>query len=193
MQDRLLDATIACLSERGYAATSTTEIVRRAGVSRGAQVHHFPTKTSLVVAAMDRLLQRRLEEFEAAFAAIPVADRTADLAIDVLWTMFQGETFEAWLELQLAARTDPELCEHLRRVDRHFEDGALATFIRTFPNLVDGLDSSTLLRVVQFAFTVLSGASLGTITRGDGAGGANAVETLKFLSHQILDPRRAEP
>ncbi len=41
---RLLDATVACLFERGYAGTTTTELARRAGVSRGAQMHHFPKK-----------------------------------------------------------------------------------------------------------------------------------------------------
>ena len=40
----LLDATIICLHEVGYAGTSTTLVSERAGVSRGAQTHHFPTK-----------------------------------------------------------------------------------------------------------------------------------------------------
>src|SRR3977135_1954938 len=70
-QARLLDATIECLVERGWAATSTTEVVRRAGVSRGAQVHHYPTKEDLVLAALDYLLERRLHAFEAAFADLP--------------------------------------------------------------------------------------------------------------------------
>ena len=62
-QARLLDATIESLVELGWAATSTTEVVRRAGVSRGAQVHHFPTKEDLVLAALDYLLERRLRAF----------------------------------------------------------------------------------------------------------------------------------
>ena len=44
----LLDATIECLVEYGYAGVTTTKIVEHAGVSRGAQVHHFPTKAQLV-------------------------------------------------------------------------------------------------------------------------------------------------
>ena len=89
-RDRLLDATIDCIADRGYAATSTTEIVRRAGVSRGAQVHHYPTKAALVAAALDQLFEERLVEFETAFAALPDERRRPDVAIDVLWTMFQG-------------------------------------------------------------------------------------------------------
>src|SRR5205823_12845827 len=68
---RLLDATLECLAELGYAGTTATEVVRRAGLSRGAQVHHFPTKAELVVAAVEHLFQRRHEEFRQAFADLP--------------------------------------------------------------------------------------------------------------------------
>src|SRR5262249_54965869 len=109
MRARLLDATIACLDELGYARTTTPEIARRAGVSPGAQLHHFPTKQELVTSAVQHLFERRHAEFLAAFAAVPEgADRRA-AGIDLLWAMFEGATFHAWLELAVAGRTDPEL------------------------------------------------------------------------------------
>ena len=43
----LLDATIDSLVEDGYASTTTTGIADRAGVSRGAQMHHFASKDLL--------------------------------------------------------------------------------------------------------------------------------------------------
>ena len=67
----LLDATIDCLHERGYANTTTTVIAERAGVSRGAQLHHFPTKRELVTSAVEHLCFKRLEDFRASFAALP--------------------------------------------------------------------------------------------------------------------------
>src|SRR5229473_7754051 len=73
---RLLDATISCLSELGYARTTTTEIAERAGVSRGAQLHHFPTKAELVTTAVEHLFEKRTEEFRRAFESLPEsADR----------------------------------------------------------------------------------------------------------------------
>ncbi len=48
----LLDATIESLLERGYSATTTRDVAERAGVSQGAQQHYFPTKASLVLAAI---------------------------------------------------------------------------------------------------------------------------------------------
>ena len=44
MRQRLLEATVDCLVEHGWSGTSTTLVSQRAGVSRGAQLHHFPTK-----------------------------------------------------------------------------------------------------------------------------------------------------
>ena len=48
MRQRLLEATVDCLVEHGWSGTSTTLVSQRAGVSRGAQLHHFPTKNDLV-------------------------------------------------------------------------------------------------------------------------------------------------
>ena len=55
MRLRLLEATVELLVERGFAGTSTTLVSQRAGVSRGAQLHHFPTKNDLVLAAVEHL------------------------------------------------------------------------------------------------------------------------------------------
>ena len=57
---RLLDATVDCLFERGYAGTTTAEIAGRAGFSKGAQLHHFPTKEKLVISALEYLFELRL-------------------------------------------------------------------------------------------------------------------------------------
>src|SRR5882672_9007518 len=68
----LLDATLECLTELGYARTTTTEIAERGGVSRGAQLHHFPTKAELVTEAVEHLFERRNEESREPFARLPV-------------------------------------------------------------------------------------------------------------------------
>ena len=53
---RLMEATVDCLVELGWAGTTTTIVSERAGVSRGAQLHHFPTKQDLVVSAVAYLI-----------------------------------------------------------------------------------------------------------------------------------------
>src|SRR5688572_11844871 len=66
MRARLLEATVDCLVERGFSHTSTTLVSERAGVSRGAQLHHFPTKNDLVVAAVEHLTDVRGADLAAA-------------------------------------------------------------------------------------------------------------------------------
>jgi AcrR family transcriptional regulator len=51
----LLASARRLFTERGYAATSTNEIVERAGVTRGALYHHFPAKYDLFRAVFEQL------------------------------------------------------------------------------------------------------------------------------------------
>jgi AcrR family transcriptional regulator len=51
----LTTAARQLFTERGYAATSTTEIVERAGVTRGALYHHFAAKEDLFRAVFEQL------------------------------------------------------------------------------------------------------------------------------------------
>src|SRR5258705_10494928 len=87
---RLLDATIACLDQLGYSRTTTTEIAERAGVSRGAQLHHFPTKAELVTTAVEHLFRRRDAEFRGPFRNPPGGPGPAAAARDPLWSMGCG-------------------------------------------------------------------------------------------------------
>lgn len=107
--EKLLAATVGSLIERGYRGTSTPEICRRAGVSRGAQLHHYPTKESLVGAAVEHLLTQRVTELQARLAAAPAGVLDLDEAAGFLWKVYVGDTFYAWLELVVAARTDEDL------------------------------------------------------------------------------------
>jgi AcrR family transcriptional regulator len=113
---RLMEATVACLHERGYARTTTVEIAARAGVSRGAQLHHFPTKDELVVRALEYVFDLRVSELRSLSVELPAGNPESRLCalIDLLWPVFKGPTFYAWLELVVASRTDPALREPVR-------------------------------------------------------------------------------
>jgi AcrR family transcriptional regulator len=64
MRARLLEATLDLIAEEGWAQTSTLKICHRAGVSRGAQTHHFPTKDSLLIAAVREIVIRYQAELD---------------------------------------------------------------------------------------------------------------------------------
>jgi AcrR family transcriptional regulator len=135
MRARLLDATIDSLAASGYASFSTNDVVRRAGVSRGALAHHFATKAELVAAAADRLIELRAAEFRQRFGAIPARQRTPARALDVLWTFFDDPSFHALLELMVAARTDTELRPVMTAGTQHAADVTREIFAESFPSM----------------------------------------------------------
>ena len=109
MRARLLDATVDCLVERGFSGTSTTLVSERAGVSRGAQLHHFPTKNDLVVAAVEHLTEVRAAELAAAAERLPTGPRRTRAVLRMLGDHFTSPVFTGALELWVAARTDETL------------------------------------------------------------------------------------
>jgi AcrR family transcriptional regulator len=109
MRQRLLDATIECLVEHGWSGTSTTLVSERAGVSRGAQLHHFPSKNDLVLAAVAHLSEKRAEELREAARHLPSGRRRTRAVLDMLAEHFTSPVFSAALELWVAARTDATL------------------------------------------------------------------------------------
>jgi AcrR family transcriptional regulator len=162
---KLLDATAACLAEVGYNRTSTTEVCRRAGVSRGAQLHHFPTKAELVAAAVDHIFERRVDEFRVLMETLPSGPQRIGLAVDVLWSMFQGETFAAWFELAAAGRTDPELAPHVQRVGQAMSERIHRAWLDLFPpppgqQFIAGVEEAA----PAFLFTVLDGLAMRKLT-----------------------------
>lgn len=126
---RLLDATIACLNEHGYAGTSTTLIAERAGVSRGAQLHHFPSKADLVLAAIEHVFERHRLAFRQAIQGVSGREDRIAAAIDLLWQAVSAEqTRHTWIELVVGTRTDPVLREKVRQTAQQLGQVMLETF-----------------------------------------------------------------
>ncbi len=186
---RLLDATIECLSELGYARTTTTEIAERAGVSRGAQLHHFPTKAELVTSAVEHLFEKRTEEFRRALAGLPESIDRGAASVDLLWSMVSGPTFYAWLELLVAARTDPELRKTVTEISARFGENVDRTHRELFP--AHAASSPFFAIAPTFTFALLQGLALDRILGEDDPRLGAVLEALKALSALIM-PRPKE-
>lgn len=106
---RLLDSAVHCLIERGYAGLTTTLVAEKTGVSRGALLHHFPSRAALVDATIRHVFARLTAEFQLRFESLePGVDR-AHAGLDLLWSAYACDENLAALDLYVAARTDPEL------------------------------------------------------------------------------------
>lgn len=141
MRVRLLDATIECLVEYGYAGTTTPRVAERAGVTRGAQVHHFGSKTDLVVAAVSHLAQRRTEAAMKEIGRVRGGSDPLGTALDFMWELHQGPLFIAAMELWVAGRTDPELAAEVRKVEPFVNNAVLMALSRYVPDEVHRKDA----------------------------------------------------
>lgn len=112
----LFRTTLKVLIERGYASLRTAEIVERSGLSKGALLHHFPTKDDLLIAAAEFAME---EALAAERARVAVAAESADplAALVEAQRAFYFGTFALiqW-ELQVAARTDRKLGRRLDEI-----------------------------------------------------------------------------
>lgn len=142
MRRRLLDATVECLIRFGYSATTTTRVTEIAGVTRGAQVHHFATRADLIAATVRHLMAMRTEVAAERIDAVREAADPLDAALDLLWETYYLPVRYATLELWMAARTDPDL----RALTAEVEPAAraavaefvVAAFADHFPGNADG-------------------------------------------------------
>jgi AcrR family transcriptional regulator len=116
---RLLDATIDCVAELGYAGATTRRIAERAEVSVGAVTHHFQYRVDLVAAAVEELVRRRLIALRSALDALP-DDRPARVraALDLLWGDFSGPLFTVMVKLWIAAGDEEELYARMVPLER---------------------------------------------------------------------------
>jgi len=106
---RLLDATVDSLAQVGWTATSVTLVAARAGVSRGAAQHYFPTRELLFEAAVDHIGQRRMAELKRAATDLPTGPGRTEAVLTALVSIYTGASFRAALQVWTAASSEPTL------------------------------------------------------------------------------------
>ena len=160
----LLEAALECLVEYGYAGTTTGRVCERAGVSRGAYLHHFGTRAALVAAALTELAERREEEFQAPVSNLPDGAERIEKALDLLWTWFTGWLFEASVDLAVAARTDAQLRELLVPIERDFNQ---STLLRCREMFARGRDDTSVDQLIGMALGTVRGLAILPILQPD--------------------------
>ncbi len=125
---RLLDAAAECLCERGFAGTTVAEIARRAGLSLGCLQHHFPEKSDLLAASVEHVFELHRSRLVDSLSALPDTPERAIRGLELLWESMQSDAFMAYLELVVAARTEPSLRRHVERTELRLAEASRETF-----------------------------------------------------------------
>jgi AcrR family transcriptional regulator len=163
-RELLLDATVECLVELGYAHTTVQEICQRAGLSRGAQQHHFTTKAELMTSALEHLFARLSAQILHTTAELPPGPERIEVGIDQLWQAYSGTLSTAAVELWVAARTDPELRRSLLPVDRALGHATLQFYRQIIGDDADEHRTETLLLLTV---NLIRGLALDAMIGGD--------------------------
>ena len=181
----MLDATVECLVGLGYAGTTTAAVQARAGVSRGALMHHFGSKTELLVAAVRHLAEQRGANLVREAGALTEGQDRTSQAIDLLWETFTGPLFTATLELWAASRTDGELrgavLEFERPLRQHLNTAMASLFgeaVATRPSFAEAIELT-----LQF----MRGAALTAILRDDAARQHAVIERWKTVFTALIE------
>jgi len=182
-RESILDAALECLVERGYARTATADVAERAGVSRGAQLHHFPTRDGLLAATVEHLAKRRLAELRLTLEGRAVDGDEIDAAIDFIWSAYSDSTAYAGLELVIAARTDEDLLRNLRPVAERLDESLQLAGRESAPH---PRDRERLKAFRNLVIVAIQGLAVMRIVKDDEAYIEGVLRLLKDISREIL-------
>jgi AcrR family transcriptional regulator len=185
----LLDAAVESLIEVGFSRTTTLEVQRRADVSRGALLHHFPSKAELLVAAVDHLAEMRARELKMFAAQLPDGRARTDAVLELLWQCFSGTMFQVSMELRTAARTDPELRPVLATAEQRLRERIIAQSRTLFGK--DVSEHPNLERTLDMTLQLMIGAAMSSVLHGGQARLRELIDDWKALFPTILEtPKR---
>ncbi|MET9511089.1 TetR/AcrR family transcriptional regulator [Streptomyces flavidovirens] len=185
-RQRLLEAAVSCLAERGWAGSTVSVVAERAGVSRGAAQHHFPTREDLFTAAVEYVAEERSTALRALFPH-GAANRTA--VVGALVDLYTGPLFRAALHLWVAASNEdqlrPRVTELEARVGR--ESHRIAVELLGADESVPGVRET-----VQGFLDMARGLGLATLLTDDAARRERVVAQWATLLDNALEPAPPE-
>ena len=183
---RLLEAAADCLAELGWSGSTVAVVAERAGVTRGALQHHFPTREDLFTAAIEHVAAERLAFVRARFEKLPPpGPKRTEAVVDMVVRMYTDRFFTAALHLWVAAATEEPLRERVvaleNRVGREAHRAAVAFL---------GVDENApgVREAVQATLDMARGLGLANLLSDDSARRARVVRRWAA----ILDAALAE-
>ncbi|WP_040838723.1 TetR/AcrR family transcriptional regulator [Nocardia brevicatena] len=185
-RQRLLEATIDCLAEMGWSAATVAVVAERAGVSRGAAQHHFPTREDLITAALTYMFDTRTEQ--ALDPAVTATGRArTEAVVTGLVESYTSPLFKAALQVWTHAAADPVLRERIVPLEARFGRGAHRRAVAALG--VDDSDPVT-HRLVQATLDLARGLGLADVLTDDSARRKEIVAQWAATLHEALEARR---
>ena len=182
----IIEAAIELLFSRGHSATTTIAVAARAKVSRGAMLHHFPTRVEMLIATAEYIVAHQRAQRREKFKDIPVGLPRYYAGADINWEVQKQPATIALLEIMLATRSDPQLRK------------SFAPFIKQMREMRDNAaigvagdlgvnDKGTVATMLYQHQATLRGLAIHLLCTGDDKGVEDARRLFTHYSHAFAE------
>ncbi|OBI20929.1 TetR family transcriptional regulator [Mycobacterium sp. E2327] len=101
---KIIDETVRCIMEEGFAAATAKHVAERAGVTWGVIQYHFGDRNGLLMAVVDDGVARLVDSLSAAdVSELPLRERI-EVVVDTAWSCYSSPTSMAAFEILRATR-----------------------------------------------------------------------------------------
>ncbi len=181
----IIRAAISCIVESSYSNTTMMKISEKAGLSRGATLHHFPSKMDIIRSAVDYLFEKRLQAFRRSILDISKGADMAHLAVQAYFAHLNHPLYTALFELSVAARTDNELKKILAPAQLAFDREWYQTAWDLFPEWHSDKEAFDL--ALNLSRQLIEGMTISNLTH------ARQVDTQQLLDYLEDKIRELKP
>lgn len=192
-RERLLHAAVDVLSSEGWAAATVAAVAEAAGVSRGAAQHHFPTRESLITAALEQVFEDMTANLSVRPEDLPDGPERVDAVLSWAVALYTGTEFKAALQVWAVAASDPALRTQILPLEAKFARAAHSMTVRALAGPVDAGDRAAdadqqIHRMAQVALDLARGLGLADTLSDDSRRRAQVVGAFADMVKDALYP-----
>lgn len=157
-QRRILDAAFEVLREKGYHNFTTYDVAARAGVSRGAQLHHFPSKNDLIAAAMEHVLNQSAARSVARTHGFRRSGDPIGAMLKDASDFYFSDHFRVGLDMVIAATKNPDFKDQAAKVVQNYRQPVEQEWRKVMIRL--GFPEDKADEILWLTVTLLRGAAV---------------------------------
>jgi AcrR family transcriptional regulator len=184
-----IQAAADSLRTNGLSGFTTSDVVRRAGMSNGALFRYFATRTELLSATVQFVFARLRDEYAQRYVALAATEVTPQSLLTLLWNVYDDPYLAAVYEVYGAARTDEALRAAIEPMIREHVE-IIHQLAHDIVTLMSDADDDVIREMVWVAALSMQGLALSRPVYIDPYGGEQLVDTLARLSERVIDFRR---
>jgi len=183
-----IQAAADSLRKNGLSGFTTSDVVRRAGMSNGALFRYFATRTDLLSATVQFVFARLRDEYAERYVALASTEVTPQSLLTLLWNVYDDPYLAAVYEVYGAARTDEALRAAIEPMIREHVE-IIHQLAHDIVTMVADAEDDVIREMVWVAALSMQGLALSRPVYVDPYGGEQLVDTLARLSERVIDFR----